>query len=335
MFLLKVIFSLQSPGFSESTRGKLERCWSLAATNQPDLLNTLSKEIAKVLVKPLTLVELEFLVQKAKSLATLLSKTETSVFIESLKTMIPEVERNLSEQAWYKIVFDQRQFFESVTDGLESSLIQQAEIEPANLVLANRALVLLSVLCQGFGVDLSADLEGKTVLDEERISLPEGLLESADLVDLICEVPFVVVYMENLVLDRNCGADIVRLQTLLSDTATRFFSRLSKRNLDLLEAKLFEKCADQSGLWSLGLGWVLGLTYKYSEWDLRLNRFLSVEDDDISTRYNTLVVFLELISRFNLGAGTISSALSLAVAKLLSLDGKMLKKYEENHKLLL
>jgi len=218
-------------------------------------------------------------------------------------------------------VLDQSQYFPELTDSFQCSLIQQSEVEPSNLILANQTYLLLSSLCQGFSLEQTSESESKTVLDEERVNLPDVFLKNSRLMSLLVEGPLLVVYMQNLVLDKNSSPDVVRLEENLTAVATTFFSRLSKRTLDLVEKEIFAKCGRQADYYSLALCWLLSLTYRYSEWDLRLNRFIPMEEVDIAANYNTLVSFMQIISKYNIGSGTISSSLSLAVAKLVSLEG--------------
>lgn len=79
---------------------------------------------------------------------------------------------------------------------------------------------------------------------------------------MLVETPMMVVYMQNLVLDKNSSPDVVGLEASLSASATNFFSKLSKRSLDTLEMRLFAKCDNQCDRYSLALCWLLGLTYR-------------------------------------------------------------------------
>ena len=67
---------------------------------------------------------------------------------------------------------------------------------------------------------------------------------------------------------------------------------------------------------------ILGLSYKYSDWDIRLSRFTGLDGTNMEINYNTLVCLMELTSQYNMGSGTISSSFSLAVGKLASLEGR-------------
>ena len=93
--------------------------------------------------------------------------------------MMPQVEASLSEKAWYKVVLDQSQYFPELTDSFQCSLIQQSEVEPSNLILANQTYLLLSSLCQGFSLEQTSESESKTVLDEERVNLPDVFLKNS------------------------------------------------------------------------------------------------------------------------------------------------------------
>ena len=180
--LIKLVFTFQNFPFNECVLGKLEKCWVTAVRNQPALSPVLANQIALQLESPVDLDELNRLAAKACALTKILVEQKSdSLLIDFIKSLIPQLNNgNMSELAWFRIVFDQNQFFTTVTDSFESALIQQAEVEPCHLQSANSAYILLSVLCQGFGVDIPAEeLEARTVLDEERLVLPASILEDA------------------------------------------------------------------------------------------------------------------------------------------------------------
>jgi len=321
--LVKIIFTLQDRSFGEKTNTSIQTCWQTAVANQPKLATTLSAVIAHSIERPLSGEVLYRLVDKAESLAAITSVTSLDNFIANLVVMFPVVNMCFSERAWYTTIVDMKQFFPTVSPAFEASLIQQAEVEPIHLVYANTCLTFLAVLCRGFNLTpvASLDDEARTVLDEERISLPSELITHEKLFALVVNTPLAVVYMQHLVKDKNCSTEIADLECRLSGVAVRFFSHLSKKNLDVIEHAIFEKCTSQDTYYNQALSWLLAVTYRFSEWDFRLNRFLNIEDSVIEGNYNTLVSFMGLISRYNIGPGTISSSLCLAIGKFISIQG--------------
>ena len=180
--LVKLLFSLQNLGFAEATRSKLESCWLSAVRKQPKLTQTLAAQISISISKGMALEDLEKIVNQAKALVKTITGSNKEALIDIIEKMLPLEEvgaQNLSEKAWYRIVFDHSQFYPSITDSFQSSFIQQSEVEPANLILPNQTYLFLSALCEGFGVELATSDNERTVIDEERLCLPDAFLKSS------------------------------------------------------------------------------------------------------------------------------------------------------------
>ena len=196
------------------------------------------------------------LVHKAEVLASIIvERSSVNYFVENLVLMMPSLAMNFSDRAWYTTIIDMKQFFPTLNPAFEASLIKQSEVEAEHLVYANACFLFLSVVCSGLKVTgelsssddaaVAAAADERTVLDDERISLPDSLLGESRLFEFVCNAPLAVVYMNNLTHDTNCSSEVRELSGLLNDVAVRFFSRLSKKNLDLIESAIFEKCTVQ------------------------------------------------------------------------------------------
>jgi len=317
--LIKEIFVMDALSTPDQVRPKLERCWRDLAKLDKELIHIMAIELRQCFGKELSMLELECVVNKATELAKLVNRQSNEEVNAFFTSLIPDVNEKFSEVVWYPIVFHQNLFYESCSERLEESLFQQTRAEAKDLINPNISFLIISTLSQLYNFSDIQLEEEKTVCEDERITIPDAVLQGC-ILDRLLQSTISIVYMQNMILDTNSSQDMKNLENKLTSTATCLFSKLSKRNLDQVEMKLFEKCKTDV-LYTHGLSWLLGVTYQYSDWDLRLNRFLNPEDEDITADCNTLVTLLRLSSRFNIGSASLSSYIRLATGKLLSLQG--------------